>query len=80
MSGVESVEGQLATAWYDECLRLMRELAIVKEEKNTLRKALLIAQGYMPTGDLNEAIATDVKEVFDALGWVSYPKEVREML
>lgn len=74
MNETESVEWQLAVAWYDECLRLMREMSVVKAERNKLRDALLVAQVWMPLPQhaLDPDAIKDLKIVYEALG-LEYP-------
>lgn len=71
MSDLESVERQIASAWYDECIRLRTALRVMQDDRDTLRNALLTAQGWMPARgqEGNEAAIKDVKEVYAALGW-----------
>lgn len=79
---LESVDRQLAGAWYDECLRIQKTLDEVRiewqsqcttlcQERDMLRYALLTAQAWMPSPgtEVNGSAIADVKQVYEALGW-----------
>lgn len=68
---LQSVERQIASAWYDECLRLRTALQVVQDDRNKIRDALLVAQAWMPLPQhaLDPDAVKDLKIVYEALGY-----------
>lgn len=65
---LDEVDRQLASAWYDECLRYITMNNKLVREKAELLHALEIAWNYMPSGLLKDD-KDSVRIVEEALGW-----------